>query len=177
MRDFDRYNPTIRRRNGRRHGAFTLIELLVVMGILAILVAIIAGVAGYVMRSANAKDTAATQAILMDAIQTWHDKDTNTPKRYPPTDPSGVALIKCLLGNYGAGWPDATSPSVRAAKEVLQKLSKDAYPYYTDPVRDAWGVAMQYSETGGLGGRPVIISAGADGKFGTEDDIRSDETQ
>jgi len=182
VRDFDRYNPTARKRDGRRRGAFTLIELLVVMGILAVLVAIVAGVAGYVMRSANEKDTSATQAILMDAIQAWHDKDTNTLKCYPFTDPNpnntGGVLVQCLTGFYGAAWPGPTSPSVRAAGEILLKLPRDAWGGGTnEPVKDAWGVAMRYDAAGGLGGRPVVISAGADGKPNTEDDVRSDESQ
>ena len=34
---------------------------------------------------------------------------------------------------------------------------------------------MAYDCSGGLGGRPVIISAGPDGQFGTSDDVRSDD--
>lgn len=39
---------------------------------------------------------------------------------------------------------------------------------------DAYGKYMDYSSSKGVGSTPVLISAGPDGKFGNEDDIRSD---
>ena len=178
---------TASRRRLGEDGGFTLIELLVVMFILAILVALVASVAGYVMRSANAKETASTQAVLMDAIQAWHDKDTSTPNKvYPPdtygTDDSGVVLIRYLMGDLPAV-SSRNSPQVRAAREILLKLPSNAWDGTVTAVRDSWGKAMRYKQAGGLGGRPVIISAGPDGIFGEDDpsfgddDIRSDESQ
>jgi type II secretory pathway pseudopilin PulG len=165
-----------------------MIELLVVMFILAVLVALVASVGGYVMRSANEKETATIQAVLMDAIQAWHDKDTSTPKQYPPdrTGPTYVPDASAgILMDYleGRSPPSSTNtPQVRAATEILLKLPKEAWGGpASGPVRDSWGVPMRYHATGGLGGRPVIISAGPDGKFDPspydEDNIRSDEAQ
>ena len=64
-------------KSGRATG-FTLVELLIVMFILSVLIAIIVSVAGYVMRNANEKETAATQALLMNAIEVY--RDNVTPK-------------------------------------------------------------------------------------------------
>lgn len=41
-------------------------------------------------------------------------------------------------------------------------------------IEDPWGNEYKYEKKNG---RPVIISAGPDGEFGTEDDIRSDVTK
>jgi prepilin-type N-terminal cleavage/methylation domain-containing protein len=61
----------------------------------------------------------------------------------------------------------------------LQQLTKSAYnPDVLQgaplELRDGWDNAMRYERAGGMGGRPVLISAGPDEEFETEDDIRSD---
>ena len=158
--------------------AFTLVELMIVIFILAVLVAIIVSISGYVTNKANEKDTAITQAILMNAIQAWRDKDTNNPKRYPTITNeanSPQELIDQLTGNAAAGMT-LDDPRVKAATEILLKLSKEAWPNSSRPVLDGWGNAMQYSSTGGLGGMPVIISHGPDTSR-DDDDIRSDEAE
>ena len=170
------------RRTGRP-GAFTMIELLVVMFILAVLVALVASVGGYVMRSANERETAAIQAILMDAIQAWHDKanstdPTTTAKGYPKEDfDTQKSEMQNLMTQLTSSL--VYPPASRAARNILLKLPKEAWSGGTDePVKDRWGKSMKYKDTGGLGGRPVIISAGPDGNFNTDDDnIRSDEAQ
>jgi hypothetical protein len=49
-------------------------------------------------------------------------------------------------------------------------------PTYEDrrAFADGYGKYMDYQQASGAGGTPLLISAGPDGKFGTEDDIRSD---
>jgi prepilin-type N-terminal cleavage/methylation domain-containing protein len=164
--------------------AFTMIELLVVMFILAVLVALVASVGGYVMRSANERETAAIQTILMDAIQAWHDKanstDPNTTaKGYPKEDypDKQKGEMQNLMTELTSSL--VYPPASRAARDILLKLPKEAWSGGTDePVKDSWGAAMRYKDSTGLGGRPVIISAGPDGNFNTDDDnIRSDEAQ
>ncbi|MFA6135356.1 MAG: prepilin-type N-terminal cleavage/methylation domain-containing protein [Phycisphaerae bacterium] len=173
-------------------GGFTLIELLVVMFILAILVAIVVSVSSYVTKSANEKETRGTQALVMEAIQSWHDADPNpTTKSYPPDEyvsgtyvpeDSPQILVNQLTGVSSTapvlGAPDAAGPQVKAAKDILLKLPRQAWAgLASDLIKDAWGVPMRYEQAGGLGGRPVLISAGADKVFGSDDDIRSDEKQ
>jgi prepilin-type N-terminal cleavage/methylation domain-containing protein len=173
--------------------AFTLVEVLVVIFILAVLAAIIAGVAGYVMKSAAARETAATQKILMEAIQAFHDaagdpsdSDSNYHGHvYPQIDPSDPNSGKVLIG-YLTGSGGTQTPAVKAATDVLLKLPKDAWDGDSNSaVKDAWRQDMRYDPNGGLGGKPVVISEGPDGKFGGasagdpngEDDVRSDESQ
>ncbi|MGA2264998.1 MAG: type II secretion system protein [Phycisphaerae bacterium] len=163
--------------------AFTLVEVLVVIFILGVLAAIVAGVAGYVMKSAASRETASTEKVLMQAIQAFHD--ANIPQGYPPvTDPnnSGIDLMRYLTGKD----PSAQAAAAKAATDVLLKLPKDAWTGDSNSaVKDSWGHDMHYDPNGGLGGKPVVISEGPDGKFGGtsagdpngEDDIRSDESQ
>lgn len=158
--------------SGRQASGFTLVELMIVIFILAVLVAIVVSVSGYVTRNANEKETAATQAILMEAIQAWRDKDTN--KSYPDAN-TPQQLIDQLTGHAAGMTPD--DPRAKAASDILLKLSKEAWPNPSGPVLDAWGRPMEYQQGGGLGGTPVIISHGPDGTQNTDDDIRSDEAQ
>ena len=89
----------------RSGGGFTLVEVLIVIFILGVLAAIVASVAGYVMKSASSRETAATQKVLLEAIQAYHD--ASNPKAYPfdhdpssTPDPnnSGNVLANCLIG-------------------------------------------------------------------------------
>jgi prepilin-type N-terminal cleavage/methylation domain-containing protein len=175
-------------------GGFTLVEVLVVIFILGILAAIVVSVAGYVMSSSSRRETEATQKVLLEAIQAFYN--ASNPKAYPADhfgatpDPnnSGCVLIAFLSGHSDPNAPN-TAPtgqtaSVKAAVEFLLKLPQEAWDgSWNKPVKDGWGREMRYEAAGGLGGKPVIISAGPDGDFGSagstqeEDNVRSDESQ
>jgi prepilin-type N-terminal cleavage/methylation domain-containing protein len=158
-------------------GAFTLIEVLVVIFILGVLAAIVVSVAGYVMSRASGQETAAIQKTLLEAVQAYYDagnpNDPNNLKAYPPesTDPneSGKELVKYLT---------TQASRAKAATEFLLKLPKEAWNGDSnEAIKDGWGKGMQYEAKGGLGGKPLVISSGPDGRFFTDDDIRSDESQ
>jgi len=162
--------------------AFTLVELMVVMLILGIIVALVVGISDYVMREAVLKQTQESQRILMNAIQAYYDN--SRPKAYPPDtgtdlqtmpqmEASGEQLVQYLTEGGDPNNPTPDHPACQAAKEKLRDLSQEAYdpPHF----RDAYGNAMGYDADGGIGGGPVIISAGPDGDPSTEtDNIRSD---
>ncbi|RPI64299.1 MAG: type II secretion system protein [Planctomycetaceae bacterium] len=155
-------------RNSRK--AFTLIEMLVVIGILMVLAALIVGVSRYVMEESANKKTVAIQAVIMSATKAYHDKNKAYPDSNdaPPTDPNSGDIKKLY---------DALNPSTPDAKIVdkLKLLPKEAIDSASHTFKDSWDKDMRYYKTGGLGGGPVIISAGPDGDFTTEaDNIRSD---
>jgi len=156
MRAFARSGSS---RPGRSGAAFTLVELLAVMLILAILVGLVVGVTRYAMARADRIRTIAVMDVVLDAIQAYYD-DT---KEYP-------ASLLSLVTN-------------EAAKKLLVNLDSETF-VKDDPatnenesasIKDAYGNGIDYDEGGGLGGCPVLISAGPDGNFGNKDDIRSDK--
>jgi prepilin-type N-terminal cleavage/methylation domain-containing protein len=150
-----------RSRDGR--DGFTLVELLVVMFIMAVIVALIVGVGRYVTDSAAKKETQATQAIVMRAIQAY--QETNPDGEYPQVnDPNETKdLVEKLHNNEKAS----------AILDEVTTLEKGK-------IVDGFGEEMKYDADGGFGGTPVLISAGPDRHFGREgdeyghDDIRSD---
>ena len=146
----------------RRCRGFTLIELLIVIFILGILVALVVGAASYVFEEANRKNTAATQAILMDAIQTFFDENGNYPTENGASEEVRIHNLYLVL------------TTCNASMAKLHNLPLDAVDTSNEWFMDAYENYMDYRITGGIGGRPVIISRGRDDTFGTEDDIRSD---
>ncbi len=181
-----------------RSAGFTIVELLVVMFILAVVVAIITSVGAYVLRIGNERDTASTQRIIMDAVQAYYDN--SRPNRYPPDryadDPydglvSGHILLLYLtydkeeIEDDGGAKPDRRG--AKAAQEVLMNLPQEAWDIGDQRLYDSYGQdpPMRYDADGGLGGKPVLISAGPDRKFSetdtdlenAADDIRSDESE
>jgi prepilin-type N-terminal cleavage/methylation domain-containing protein len=143
---------------------FTLIELLVVMFIMAVIVALIVGVGPYVTDSAAKKETQATQAIIMRAIEAYQEEDPNSS---PPHASNTKELVTKLRESD-------------KASAILNEASADAISGEDGTIQDGFGETMKYDSVGGLGGTPVLISPGPDRRFGSEgdkyghDDIRSD---
>jgi prepilin-type N-terminal cleavage/methylation domain-containing protein len=145
-----------------RH-AFSLIELLVVIAIIALLLTIGIGVGQKVMTAASVKTTKANMAIIMNAIETYYEDTGSYPS--PESTPGSSDLYNNLRINS-------------SALEKLASLPADAV--YSDGTTgyfvDAFDKEIEYSKTGGLGGTPVLLSAGPDGDITTKDDnIRSDK--
>ena len=176
-----------------RRMAFTIVELVIVIAILAILLTLITSISGYVMRQGRAQETADIQAIVIQAIEAYRDNHPNREIPYdrkiaadpvPTPTASATGLINFLCGYWYR--PDPGTPPYaanRAAKDVLFKLPKDAWDGgVTVGIKDAWGTPMQYMRDGGLGGTPVLISAGPDRAFSPPpgndtDNIRSDDAK
>ncbi len=194
---------TLARTRSRKAGAFTLVELLVVIGILAVLASLITGVTVYVMDKANREQTLSNQQVIINAVDRYYE----IMGSYPPDDTVGNNVDKIILAtiptdpNEASGFillhflafptdsieTDELSARLQArmakinksSAAVLLELPEDAM----DPAgfKDAYGNYMSYDMTGGLGGTPVVISPGPDGKFSAvaddgldEDNIRSD---
>ncbi len=76
------------------------------------------------------------------------------------------------LDTNGAHGGDlSTLPCVQADLPYLNKLPSSVFNATTHGFMDGFGSLMRYQL---LGGKPLLISAGPDGTFGTTDDIRSD---
>ena len=141
-------------RRGATKSGFTLVELMVVMFVMMVLVGLAVGVSKHLMDKSAREQTIVTQKILMAAITAYGDQ------------PPSAATLAGVWGQLKA---------VPAAKERLEKLDPDALNTQEMKFLDGYGNAMKYERTGGLGKRPVLISAGPDGDFDKDaDNIRSD---
>lgn len=72
-------------------------------------------------------------------------------------------------------------PAVQAALQRIQYLPVDAMGVTERVFRDGYGTPLRYYRTRGIGGKPLLVSAGPDTRFGDatnvdagKDDIRSD---
>ncbi|MDY6913531.1 MAG: hypothetical protein SVT52_03635, partial [Planctomycetota bacterium] len=165
-----------------------------VIFILAILVALVVGVGNYVLDEARRKNTVAIQAILMDAVQKFYDEFDNYPAdQDPPSDTysnpeqSAGVLLHYLTGNnvfdaedlnylgYSGDSDDLRQRIQELLLPTLRNLPEDAFETGATFFSDGYGNAIRYENDGGLGGQPVLISAGADKDYDDDkDNIRSD---
>ena len=181
---------------------FTLIEMLVTLAILGIVVAMFIGAGNYVYGEASAKETRATQAVVMQAIDLFRELTGDyPPQNVVEKDDQTVdgleALICCLTGNIEDrdNWnmnqwitkKQITNNQIKKTiAPILLKLDKDAFKFDEDDeeekrlyIYDGFKTVMRYDVAGGLGGRPVLISNGPDkisvpNEPSEVDDIRSD---
>jgi prepilin-type N-terminal cleavage/methylation domain-containing protein len=168
----------------KKHG-FTLIEMLVVVLIIAIIVGIVVAVGGKVLRDAHANQTKINMKVILTAVQTYSECDPNNAY------PLDVSPIPGKPGDYGgsdrewAAYSRSNSlyncllpgnPDPRVSKKLVS-LGKDGVgPNYggNNVFIDGWGKPIEYWSNTGAGGSPLLVSAGSDGKWDTDDDIRSD---
>jgi len=163
------------RRHNRPAGTgFTLIELLAVIVILGIIVALVISVGAYLRNEGSRKSTVATMDIIANAVAAFQEENGKPPLEAVPTSPTGTdeaqAKIRCQnLYTWLQG--------VKRSADLLAALPEDAIDKTASPwcFLDGYGNAIDYKMNGGVGNKPVLISAGPDGKFSTTgDNIRSD---
>jgi type II secretory pathway pseudopilin PulG len=166
------------------------VELLLVMFVMSVLVALVVSVGSYVIEQERKKETINTQDRWLAALEAYR----NVTRKYPPTDPNILpggaqekdytyhgsmtgkhGLMQYLLGSMD---PTLTPKILAATKAYLGEGSSGTMA--TLGVNDAYGNPMRYYMDKGLGGKPLILSAGPDGDFGVTnqnkrtDNIRSD---
>ena len=176
-------NPKSETRNRRspkgnpKSKAFTLIELLVAIFIIGILVTLVIGVSNYIFEEASRKETQATQAVIMQAIEAFEEVMGVCPPDNDPNYTPTTCLLPYLTAHdaiYG-GNTGLQSRIRKATSKILLKLPAGAMKAGGNQLYDGFGNPMRYEETAGLGGRPVLISDGPDNDLAnTADDIRSD---
>jgi prepilin-type N-terminal cleavage/methylation domain-containing protein len=179
------------RRPGR---GFTLIELLAVMLIMAVLISLVVAVGNWVREESARKKTGSIQDVAMQAVQAFHDEvgrypgidrngDVDTdldddPPDEPEDDETTAVLLEYLRAERGDFTSDDELENAvkYATRDMLTNLPAGAMQDNGQYLLDGYKQRMHYDPVGGLGGRrPVLISAGADGRFDQkEDNIRSD---
>ncbi len=140
--------------------------MLVVISIIAVMVTIVVGVSQIVIARASVERTKVNMQVILQAIEAFRE----TSGAYPPADGSATpaersaVLFAALSGNPAARAKLASLPS-----DAIKKIDGN------DCFVDGFDQPLDYSPDGGVGGTPVLISAGADDDFTTEkDNIRSD---
>ena len=165
---------------------FTLVEMIIVVIIIGILVTVVVGVSKMVVARAASEKTRTYMQTITLAINAYREAAGD----YPPEETDIPAVPE--------EWYPGMRPSekrqrmwsafcrnkklyqqliaVPLAQKRLAALPEDAVSsiYGENVFVDGFETYMDYFRTGGIGGLPVLISAGADRTFDTEDDIRSD---
>jgi prepilin-type N-terminal cleavage/methylation domain-containing protein len=185
-------NAKTRSPSAARARAFTLVELLLVMFILAVLVSLVVGVGTYMIEDAKRRETEQIQAHVVCALAEYEKINDGN---YPPDRVSNYAAANCSYA------PDLTYKSDESGKILydyllgkkgdkasLVAIANEPYkPKLNSAMADAFGRPMRYYLLGAtavnskpVGGKPLVMSAGADGDFGdinvrkVKDNIRSD---
>lgn len=156
------------RKNSKK--AFSLIELLVAITVIAVLLGISIAVGSKILGKSSETTTKANLAMIMNAIETYRDDTGAYPfessSNTSSTTKTGTELYTTLKANTKAlekikGLPD----------DAFQKNATGAAEAFVD----GYGTVIRFYPVGGLGGTPVLVSAGKDKDFTkTDDNIRSD---
>jgi len=144
------------------------------------------------MTAGNVKVTEANMAIIINAIETYHDEFNSYPGDTPTLGATETRLCSeyfhltnhpgMAMELWGYSDPSLTPPDSRSKIEALPNnavsastpVGSDATARRNFEFLDAFGNAMRYSANGGLGGTPVLFSAGPDGLFGSIRDSDGD---
>ena len=134
-------------------GGFTMVEMLAVLMILTILVALAVNVGERIIDDAKRQETMSTQRVVMEALKAYYD----TAKVYPNNDTDGSddcsEVMGLLSGDKNAG-------------VLVKSLPIKAHSGGGSALIDGYLMEMRYRKAKGLGGGPLLISAGKDGDFG-----------
>jgi prepilin-type N-terminal cleavage/methylation domain-containing protein len=153
----------------RRSRGMTLVEVMVVMVVLAILVSLVVGVSSYVSDRARRDQTVLTQSVLKKAIEVFRDEKGEYPSS------NGTKLEDRCVSLY------EQLVDVPKVKAILAELPQQAIAEVPDTgskkgFMDGYDKPMDYKKNGGIGGVPVVISLGPDGKgSGDNGDDKADD--
>jgi len=149
-------------------GGFTLIELMAVIVIVSILAALTVSVGMYLRQDSSRKLTVATMDILSAAIAAYQDEigfvpddnAPNDPNPPPPTPVTENTQAEARSKNLYKQLSEVKSSAERLAN--LPQEAKDSNEFFLD----GFERPIDYQKNKGMGGAPVLISAGPDGVFG-----------
>ena len=172
-------DPLMKKSDIHQGRGFTLIEMIIVVMVIAILVGVVIGVSKMIAaRAANEKTRMYMETISL-AIETYYESTKDYP--YQETDiPETPDDWRWTSRDWHAFMRNKKLYqqliAVPSAQKRLAALPEDAVRniYGENVFIDGFEMFLDYFRSGGVGGSPVLISAGPDRTFDTEDDIRSD---
>ena len=167
---------------------FTLIELLIVIAMIMLLAGLVVSVATQVYSTELIRQTRIHMEAIQNGLQSYHIQNLEYPfQKDPPTNPQPVKTVTEVvevlvlgghltrkeaeenkLDGWGKGmvyllydWRKA-QPTVRY--QYFRDLPSGSYVSRVNKI-----LASGAFDTGSR--HPVIVSAGSDGRFGTNDDV------
>jgi len=156
-------NPTA----SRPRRGFTMVELMAAIVIVSILAALTISVSVYLRQDSARKVTVATLDILSTAIEAYREEKGSVPAENSPTNPTGNELAQATARSKNLY---TQLFQVKSSADRLANLPKEANgENRKNPASmfyDGFGNPIDYQSFGGLGGAPLLRSAGPDGKFG-----------
>lgn len=152
--------------NVRHNAGLSLVEMLVVVGIVALLASLVLVITLRVENQSKERATANIFALLRTALQEYYEDTGRFPLQGEKNHNMAAAHVGLLYGALN---------SVPASRQILKRV--DSAFVIVDAstvtrIRDPWGTVLDYVYVSGAQ-FPELISAGADKKFGTADDISS----
>ena len=169
-----------------QRSGFTLIELMIVIGIIGILVAVLIGVLlaaaakGDLRRAQNFVENA-----VPDAMQKWQEEEGKKSNQYPNSGRNrseeyidgNRRLYKALVTDSRKPLIDSSSYTDDPARGVFLDPWNNPYVYrnWGSPKPKSGRVRGKSSAAKAYNDKYDLISAGPDGDFGTDDDIRNGE--
>ena len=146
----------------------TLIEMVIVVGIIALLVSMIIRLVSRFDNQAKEKGLECTFMLLEGALQEYYEFTDGFPEQ-SEDDVSIAAVHSEYLYQQLRSIPE----SRKMLDKVKDSLIENKYgtPDTPPEIYDPWGTVLDYRYTPG-DNFPILISAGRDKTFGTNDDIR-----
>jgi prepilin-type N-terminal cleavage/methylation domain-containing protein len=148
------------------HGV-TLVEILIVVSVIAILATMVVGLATRMDSQAKEKGVESIFVLLEGALQEYHEFTDGFPEQ-PERDSANAAAHSEYLYDE--------LRSVSSSRNILEKINdsllENKYGAAETPpeIYDPWGTTLDYRYV--LGDHfPVLLSAGPDRNFGTDDDM------
>jgi prepilin-type N-terminal cleavage/methylation domain-containing protein len=150
------------------HGV-TLVEMLIVAAVIAILATMVVGLATRMDSQAREKGVESIFALLAGALQEYHEFTDAFPEQPEKNFANAAAHSEYLYDELH---------SVPSSRNILGKISDSLIKHNFDPgvvppvpeIYDPWGTTLDYIYV--LGDQfPVLLSAGPDRNFGTDDDM------
>ena len=151
----------------RYNNGFTLVEMVIVVAVIGLLTTMVIGVGGALHRQAQRRGAKSVLLQVEGAIDAYYEFKGSYPG--PVVSTNAGANCEILYREL-----ELVPGSRKILGLINDVLIRDDYNGAAGlfEIYDPWGEVLNYQYEAGTS-YPVLISAGPDEKFGTDDDIRN----
>jgi len=191
--------------SGPKQRAFSLVEMLVAMAVIIILTALVLGVGRHLVHQSQERLTEGALQVLAAALEQFYEARQTFPEAPPGFGQADLenALRRGPQDRAGPDIQDAYASSellyyrldeVPGSRRLVEAVADSLKTDLDDQGRrrrftvqatgeqiplvrfvDAWGRSLRYVYEPGAMTFPIVSSAGIDGRFGTADDLTSEQ--